>query len=123
MRGEQEHLTFFEINMMTFRKIPKPDKSEYPPYSHIYMDLINADDGQILDHLNQISLKVKKFIGSLSSDTLNYRYAEGKWTIKEILVHLIDDERIFTYRALRYARNDHMPLQGFEQDDYVQYSY
>ena len=51
-----------------------------------------------------------------------FRYAENKWTIKEILVHIMDDERIFMYRALRIARNDKTPLPGFEQDDYVPYS-
>jgi hypothetical protein len=54
---------------------------------------------------------------------LLYRYAENKWTIKEILVHNIDDERIFAYRALRYARNDNTPLHGFEENDYAKYSY
>jgi len=50
---------------------------------------------------------------------LEYRYADGKWTIKEIIQHLMDAERIFTYRALRIARKDQTPLPGFEQDDYV----
>ena len=55
-------------------------------------------------------------------DKLTYRYAENKWTIKEILVHIMDDERIYAYRALRIARNDKTPLPGFEQDDYVPFS-
>jgi hypothetical protein len=50
---------------------------------------------------------------------LEFRYADGKWTIKEILQHLMDAERIFTYRALRIARKDQTPLPGFEQDNYV----
>ena len=49
----------------------------------------------------------------------DYRYAEGKWTIKEVIGHVIDAERIFAYRALRFARGDSTPLSGFEQDDYV----
>jgi uncharacterized damage-inducible protein DinB len=56
---------------------------------------------------------------ALPEEKLYYRYAEGKWTIKEILAHLIDDERIYTYRALRYARNDQTELPGFEQDAYA----
>ena len=67
-------------------------------------------------------LKLKELIYSLPEDKLSFRYAKGKWTIKEILVHNIDDERIFTYRALRYARNDRTPLHGFEENDYVLYS-
>lgn len=103
------------------RKIKKPLPDEYPAYSHIYMDLLE-DDGNVLDHLRQNFLEIKEFIYSLPEEKLYYRYAEGKWTIKEILVHIIDDERIFSYRALRYARNDETPLHGFEQDDYARYS-
>lgn len=73
-------------------------KDEYPAYSKIYMDLIK-DDGMVLQHLKDNFLKIKSFIHELPEEKLYYRYAEGKWTIKEILVHLIDDERIFTYRA------------------------
>ena len=51
-----------------------------------------------------------------------FRYAEGKWTIKEILMHIVDDERVYAYRALRFARNDKTELPGFEQDDYARYS-
>src|SRR4030095_10777117 len=58
----------------------------------------------------------------LSEEKLNYRYAPNKWTIKEILVHIIDDERIYAYRALRFARNDKTELPGFEQDEYTLYS-
>ncbi|QNL48011.1 DinB family protein [Olivibacter sp. SDN3] len=101
--------------------IKKPLPNEFPAYSHIYMDLLE-DDGKVLAHLKQNLVNIKHFIYSLPEEKLYYRYAEGKWTIKEILVHIIDDERIFAYRALRYARNDHTPLPGFEQDDYAYYS-
>ncbi|MHA7844616.1 MAG: DinB family protein [Winogradskyella sp.] len=103
------------------RLIQKPGKDEYPVYSSIYMDLLK-DDGQILEHLKQNLLEIKKFVYSLPEEKLYYRYDEGKWTIKEILVHNIDDERIFSYRALRYARNDSTPIHGFDQDYYVKYS-
>jgi len=59
---------------------------------------------------------------SLRGEKLNYRYAQNKWTIKEILVHIIDDERIYAYRALCFARNDKTELPGFEQDDYALHS-
>jgi uncharacterized damage-inducible protein DinB len=103
------------------RNIKKPLLGEYPSYSHIYMDLLE-DDGKVLEHLWQNFLEIKDCIQSLPKEKLKYRYAEGKWTIKEILVHLIDDERIFAYRALRYARNDRTPLHGFDQDEYAKFS-
>jgi uncharacterized damage-inducible protein DinB len=108
--------------MTAYRHIEKPGKDEYPSYSVIYMDLV-ADDGLVLQHLHDNLFKIKKIIESLSGEQLNYRYAAGKWTIKEILVHIIDDERIFSYRALRYSRNDNTPLPGFEQDNYTRYAH
>ncbi len=103
------------------RAIQKPSPREYPEYSKIYMDLLQ-DDGKVLEHLWNNFLTIKAFVHALPEKTLLYRYAPNKWTIKEILVHLIDDERIFAYRALRYARNDNTPLQGFDQDHYARYS-
>lgn len=75
-----------------------------------------------MEHLWQNFLDIKDCIQSLPKEKLTYRDAEDKWTIKEILVHLIDDERIFAYRALRYARNDSTPLHGFDQDEYAKFS-
>jgi len=106
---------------MHLRKIGKPKAGEYPSYSESYMELV-ADDDDILEHLRQNFFAIKELIYNLPEEKLYYRYAEGKWTIKEILVHLIDDERIFAYRALCYARNDKTALPGFEQDDYTLYS-
>lgn len=103
------------------RSIKKPDKGEYPEYSRIYMDLLQ-NDGRILDHLWTNFLMIRSFIYMIPKEKLTYRYAKNKWTIKEILVHLIDDERIFSYRALRYARNDNTALHGFNQDDYAVHS-
>jgi hypothetical protein len=62
------------------------------------------------------------FIRNLKDNQLGYRYNEDKWTIAEVLVHLIDTERIFQYRAFRISRNDKTPLSGFEQDDYIKES-
>lgn len=61
-----------------------------------------------------------KFVQNIPMDKFDYRYAEGKWTIKDIIQHLIDAERIFAYRALRISRNDKTPLPGFEENDYVE---
>jgi uncharacterized damage-inducible protein DinB len=101
--------------------IPKPEPGEYAPYTSMYIDLL-PDDGLILEHLDNNLENSIDFIRSLPDDKLTVRFAAGDWTIKEILVHIIDDERIYCYRALRYARNDTTELPGFEQDDYVPYS-
>ena len=101
--------------------IPKPMTGEYAPYTIMYIDLL-PDDGLILKYLQDNLKHTISFIRSLDEEKLTYRYAEGEWTIKEILVHIIDDERIYCYRALRFARNDPTELPGFEQDQYVPYS-
>lgn len=103
------------------KKIEKPKAGEYAPYTIMYIGLL-PDDGLVLNHLHDNFETTKKFILSLPAEKLTYRYAEGKWTIKEILVHLSDDERIYAYRALRFARNDKTELPGFEQDDYARFS-
>jgi uncharacterized damage-inducible protein DinB len=103
------------------KKIQKPMEGEYNPYAIMYIKLL-PDDGNVLKHLRENFKKVKEFVLSLPPDKLTYRYAEKKWTIKEILVHIMDDERIYAYRALRIARNDKTPLPGFEQEDYALFS-
>jgi len=103
------------------RIIPKPQPGEYPEYAEMYMSLL-PDDGHILTHLQNNLFKVKDFIYQLPADKLLYRYAPDKWSIKEILVHIVDDERIFAYRALRFARNEQENLIGFDQDAYAKYS-
>jgi uncharacterized damage-inducible protein DinB len=60
-----------------------------------------------------------KFVQNIPMDKFDYRYAEGKWTIKEIIQHIIDTERIFAYRALRFSRNDKTALASFDENDYV----
>ena len=84
------------------------------------MDLLDMD-GNILEFLRRSVKDIKKFIYSIPVEKLTYRYEPGKWTIKEILVHIVDDERIFAYRALRNARNDETPVHGFNQEDYVKH--
>jgi uncharacterized damage-inducible protein DinB len=102
--------------------INKPHTDEYPEYASMYINLL-PDDGLILDHLKENFISTKKFIYSLPNEKLLHRYTAGKWTIKEILVHIIDDERIYAYRALRFARNDNTKLPGFEQDNFTLHSY
>ena len=101
--------------------IPKPMAGEYEPYTIMYIGLL-PDDGLILGHLRDNLENTVRFIRLLPKEKLTTRHAEGEWTIKEILVHIIDDERIYCYRALRFARNDKTELPGFEQEEYVPYS-
>lgn len=107
--------------MTILRKIKKPAHGEYPSYASMYIDLL-PDDERVLEHLKNQSLNTTDFVCSLSTQILEHRYKPGKWSIKEIITHIIDDERIYAYRALCFARNDKSELPGFEQDDYVQYS-
>ena len=103
------------------RTIEKPGEQEYPPYASMYIDLL-PDDGLLLQHLRENLDVTCGLIRSLSEAQLSYRYAEKKWTIKEIISHIANDERIYVYRALRFARNDATELPGFEQDEYAEYS-
>jgi len=103
------------------KRIPKPQADEYAPYTIMYIGLL-PDDGLVLKQLQENLESTCQFIRSLPKEQLAVPHAPGEWTIKEILVHIIDDERIYCYRALRYARNDATELPGFEQDEYVPYS-
>ena len=100
------------------RIIPKPGPQEYPPYAIMYMNLL-PDDGLLLKHLEDNFVASKKLILSIPENKLLSAYAPGKWTIKEVLVHIIDDERIYAYRAMCFARNERKELPGFEQDEYA----
>ena len=95
----------------------KPSANEYAPYYGRYIDLVPA--GDIVEILQQQMIATLNFFTSLTEEKASHRYAPGKWSIKEIVGHIVDSERIFAYRALRFARNDKSPLMGFEQDDYV----
>jgi uncharacterized damage-inducible protein DinB len=91
--------------------------TEYAPSYAAYIKLLG--DVNLIEEL-EISLhEFIKFVQNIPMDKFDYRYAEGKWTIKEIIQHLIDTERIFSYRAMRISRNDKTPLPGFDEDDYV----
>jgi len=103
------------------KNIQKPNAGEYAPYAIMYINLV-PDDDQVLKHLQDNLKSTPDFMLSFPPEKLAQPWAEGEWTIKEILVHIIDTERIFCYRALRFARNDPTALAGFEQDEYVPYS-
>ncbi len=97
--------------------IASVQQNEYNSYYQPYFDKMS--DIELITGLENDRTEVLDFIDSLPEDKLEYRYEPGKWTIKELLVHLFDAERVFAYRALRFARKDTTSLAGFEQDDYI----
>jgi uncharacterized damage-inducible protein DinB len=107
--------------IIPMKKVQKPEAGEYAPYAIMYIDLV-PDDGLVLQHLRDNLQMFKDLVGSLSDEKLSTPCAEGEWTIKEIVLHVIDTERVFAYRALRFARNDTTELAGFDQDNYAAYS-
>jgi uncharacterized damage-inducible protein DinB len=103
------------------RPITKPLPDEYPAYAEMYLKCLPEGE-MILEHLKEQIKKTRQFVEDIPAEKWDYVYTPGKWTIKEVLVHIIDDERIYAYRALRFGRGDATPLPGFEQNDYVPYS-
>jgi len=89
---------------------------EYPA---IYSDYIETITGDVMELLNEQITAFPEFLASIPPGKSEYAYAEGKWTIKEVVGHTIDTERVMAYRALRFARNDTKELIGFEPDDFV----
>lgn len=95
----------------------RPEPTEYAAYYEKYISLVPGND--ILGALEAQRLQMFHLFAARSERDGNFRYAPDKWTVKEILGHLSDTERIFAYRAMRIARADKTPIEGFEQDDYV----
>ncbi len=95
----------------------RPESNEHDPYYRNYIDRV--PDGDIAATLGSQVESTLAFLRSVSEENAGRSYAAGKWTMKQVLGHLIDSERIFAYRALCIGRNDKTWLPGFEQDDYV----
>lgn len=102
---------------MTTAAATRPQTTEYLPYYERYVSLV--PEGDVLDTLAGQLDSTLALLRSISEDRAGFRYAPGKWSIKELVGHVIDTERIFAYRALRFARSDQTELSGFEQDDYI----
>lgn len=94
----------------------RPDLSSTPPFYHNYINLVPGDD--LMTAFKNETPAFTLFLESIPSGKHDFRYAEGKWTIRDLLQHIIDAERIFAYRALRFARKDTTPLQGFDENLY-----
>jgi len=95
----------------------KPSDTEYAPDYGRYVSLVPP--GNITETLRNQMKHTLDLLGTLNDSQGLYRYAPGKWSLKELIGHVVDAERIFAYRLLRFARNDKTPIPGFEQDGYV----
>lgn len=96
--------------------ITRPASSEFAPFYAGYVGKV-SDDGPVIALQDQVAEFEK--LRSLPEDKGNYRYADGKWTVKEVLGHMADGERVFSYRLLRIARADKTPMPGFEENDWA----
>jgi len=95
----------------------RPEENEYSKYYNQYVNTVKGNN--VIAVLEDLSESTFTFLSKIPEEKGNYRYSDGKWSVKEVVGHLIDTERVMTYRALRFARNDKQELSGFDQDDYV----
>jgi hypothetical protein len=100
------------------KEIRRPETDDHFPFTQYIKKAPGSDFMKILESQYR---DTPDFLQAMNKQQWDYRYAPGKWSIKELVMHIIDFERIFDYRALRIARNDKTPLSGYEQDDYIPY--
>ena len=100
---------------------PKPSPTAHPGYFQRYIALVQETD--LTEAFSNQRKDLEKLLSSIDEDKSAYAYAEGKWTLKELLQHIIDAERIFNYRALCFARGEKQNLPGFEENDYAANSF
>lgn len=105
----------FKYKKMTTKDL-KPN--EYSSFYRTYIDLIPKELTLIEGYRGGLK-NVETFFSSIPEEKLNYVYAAEKWTVKEILQHIIDAERVFMYRCFRIARHDATPLSGFDENNYI----
>lgn len=101
-------------------KVNQLSSSEYLPFYKTYIE--KAGSKNLIDGLEENMVNVVSFFESIPENRMDYRYAENKWTIKEIMQHLIDAERIFCYRALCFARKDGTALSGYDENNFAETS-
>lgn len=95
----------------------RPEKQEYAEFYKNYVSLVPEID--VVGALENQTADLQNLLAGVSDEKATFRYAEGKWSIKELLGHIIDGERVFSYRALRISRKDETPLAGFEENKFV----
>ncbi|MBK7141457.1 MAG: DinB family protein [bacterium] len=100
----------------SFRALPPAD-TEFAAYYRTYTALVPA--GDILKTMSQQQAAALQLISTISESEADFAYAPGKWSIKEVLGHVTDGERVFAYRALRIARGDETPLPGFDENKFA----
>lgn len=99
------------------REPRRPEPAEYASFHATYVSAV--PDGDLIDLLGAQAHALRTALAPLSPAQGGHRYAEGKWSVREVVGHCIDAERIFVYRALRIARGDATPLPGFDENEYV----
>lgn len=97
--------------------MPKPILSAVPEFYHGYISRVSEDD--VVDALQNSQAEASTVLQAIPDEKWDFRYAEGKWSIKEMVQHIIDAERVFTYRALCIARGEQTPLPGFDENSYA----
>jgi len=95
----------------------RPEKSEYAEFYANYIALVEETD--IISALKNQPEDLQKLLAGISIEKEDFRYQPGKWSFKELVGHIVDGERVFSYRALRISRGDQTPLAGFEENSYV----
>jgi uncharacterized damage-inducible protein DinB len=95
----------------------RPETSEFASYYNTYVSKVEGDS--VMAVLDRQPSELRALLDGLDDSRGSHSYGEGKWSIKELLSHVIDGERIFAYRILRISRGDETPIEGFEQDDYI----
>lgn len=99
----------------------KPEPGEYSTFNATYINEVG--DRNVADLLIESKKSTHAMFSNIPGHKEEYAYAEGKWTVKEVVAHMIDTERVFSYRLLAISRGEQQPLPGFEQDDYAKFSY
>jgi hypothetical protein len=107
-------LNFVYLFTKIIMSISRPEPTEYGPYYEQYMALIKH--AELIPALEDGAQQFMAFAGTIPADKADYRYASGKWCVKEVIGHLIDTERVFAYRALSFSRNDKSALPGFDEE-------
>lgn len=97
--------------------MPRPLENDYAPFAHAYVSKVKSNDVKTM--IEQEAGPVETFYMNLPEEKANYRYAEGKWTLKDLLQHVIDTERVLCHRILRIARKDQAPNLPFDEDSYA----